>query len=53
MSARNPHYCELDPYHPMYRDPEDCPGCERDRWLDEREAMLERHDDELRDGGFR
>ena len=48
MSERNPHYCGLDPYDPDYRPPEDCPGCDRDRYVDAVEDIHERYQDELR-----
>lgn len=52
MSARNPHYCGLDPYDPDYVVPEDCPGCERDRYVDAVEDAHERYQDELRNIGW-
>ncbi len=52
MSTRNPHYCELDPYDPDYVACEDCPGCDRDRYVDAVEDAYERYQDELRNIGW-
>lgn len=52
MSARNPHYCDLDPYDADYREPDFCPGCDRVRYLQAEEAMEERHEAERQDLGW-
>lgn len=52
MSERDPHLCGVDPYDHDYVAPEDCPGCDRDRYVDAVDDAHERYQDELRSIGW-